>query len=150
MSEQKEIGKLQAKRAELESESHSLQGKQKTLEDNIVILEEQIAIEQLQANNKAVQEAIAQLEAKKNALESKLKQVAQPAAASAIVKQTMPEANVEQPVEATEPAEAASEELVEGDAVTVTAIDGEELVAEQEEMGESLKKQQEKKKHRLF
>ena len=149
MNEQKEIEKLQAKRIELEAESHSLKEIQKTLEDNIVILEEQIAIEELNANNNAVQQAIAQLEAKKNDLANKLKQVAQVPEAPAPAKQTMSEANAEQTMETPKSAETASEESEEEE-VTVTAIDGEALVEQREELGENLKKQQEKKKHRLF
>ena len=151
MSEPKEIEKLQTKRAELETESRSLKEEQKNLEDSLIILEERIAVEELKNSNKATRDAISQLEAKKSGLETKLKQVLQIPEASTPAEEMAPEvtATSEKTEEALEPAEATPEEFEE-DVVTVTAIDDESLVQDQEELGENIKKQQEKKKRRLF
>jgi len=151
MSEPQEFKKLQAKRTELETESRSLKEEQKNLEDSLIILEERIAVEELKNSNKATRDAISQLEAKKSGLETKLKQVLQIPEASTPAEEMAPEvtATSEKTEEALEPAEAAPEEFEE-DVVTVTAIDDESLVQDQEELGEDIKKQQEKKKRRLF
>ncbi|MBT0158393.1 hypothetical protein G4O51_00210 [Candidatus Bathyarchaeota archaeon A05DMB-2] len=152
MSEKSEVEKLRDRHAELEAESRSLKEKQKALEDSILILEEKLAIEELRASNNSLKDTILQLEAKKNELEAKLNQKwqtsepppqpGQEAAGS--------ETEVPQPPEeaALEPAEEVSEEF-EGDTVTVTAIDDGSL-EEQEAIGEELKRQQEKKRHRFF
>ena len=140
MSEPKELERLQTLRAELETESRSLKEEQKNLEDSMIILEERIAVEELKNSNKATRDAISQLEARKSGLETKLKQVLQ------IPEATAPSEKTE---EALEPAEATPEEFEE-DIVTVTAIDDESLAQDQEELGENIKKQQEKKKRRLF
>ena len=161
MSELKELEKLQAMRAELEAESRSLIEEQEKLEKNVHSLEEQVTIEQmkkekaviedLKNRNQAAKDAIAELEAKKNSLESKLNQEPQAPV-------TRPPEN-EQPVEEVpepepepqpepEPAEAVCEEPEDG-GVTVTAIEGEALVETQEIIEESPEKQ-EKKKRRFF
>ena len=150
MSEQKELERLQAKRAELEAESRSLKEEQKNLKDRLLILEEEIAIEELEDNNKATREAIAQLESKMNDLEARLKPVPQIHETPPTATEVAPEvvAAPEKPEEALAPAETAPEEHEE-DIVTVTAIE-EPMVESQEELGESLKKQQEKKKRKFF
>lgn len=147
-----ELEKLKNKRAELETESRSLKEEQKNLEANVMILEERIAVEDLKNGNKTIMDAISQLENKKSGLETKLKQVSQMPEASTHSEENAPEAAAAPADEkegALEPAEAAPEEFEE-DTVTVTAIDDEALVEGQEEIGENIKKQQEKKKHRLF
>jgi hypothetical protein len=151
MSEPKELERLQTLRAELETESRSLKEEQKNLEDSMIILEERIAVEELKNSNKATKDAISQLEARKSGLETKLKQVLQIPEASTPAEEMAPEATApsEKTEEALEPAEATPEEFEE-DIVTVTAIDDESLAQDQEEFGENIKKQQEKKKRRLF
>ena len=151
MSEPKELERLQTLRAELETESRSLKEEQKNLEDSMIILEERIAVEELKNSNKATRDAISQLEARKSGLETKLKQVLQIPEASTPAEEMTPEATApsEKTEEALEPAEATPEEFEE-DIVTVTAIDDESLAQDQEELSENIKKQQEKKKRRLF
>ena len=151
MSKPNEFEKLQTKKAELEAESVSLKEKQKNMEDRMMILEEKIAIEELNNNNKATREAIAQLETKINGLETKLQKASQipeppePAAP----KEPEPETANAPKEEAIETAEPAPEEFEE-DVVTVTAIEEESLVENQEELGENIKAQQEKKKRKFF
>lgn len=157
MSEQKDLEKMQAKRAELEAESRSLKEEQKKLEYSVKVLEEQVVIEQLHDNNKAAKDTISQLEAKLNDLEKRLKHPAQapPQAppenpAPPPPKETITEVEVAAPPEkkeaAPEPAEVTLEDS-EDSGVTVTAIDDEALVEVQEAQSD---KQQEKKKHRFF
>lgn len=144
MSAKKELEKLQAMRAELEEESHSLKEKQRELESNLRALEEKVAIEELKREkaiieelknrNKATRDVIAQLEAKKKELEGKLEQQLQ-----------QPETP---PAEKETAAEEPPEEAEEG-GVTVTAMESEALVESPEAMNESPKKP-EKKKHRFF
>lgn len=163
MSEQKELEKLQAMRAELEAESRSLKEEQKKLENNVLSLEEKVVIEELKKEkaviqelknrNKAAKDAIAQLEAKKKELETKLDVAPQTPATPPPKEEKAEEAPV-QPEEtkvAPEPTEAAPEEAEEAEegGVTVTAIEGEALVENQEAVGESFKKQ-EKRKRRFF
>jgi uncharacterized protein (DUF3084 family) len=165
LSEQKELEKLQAMRAELEAESRSLKEEQKKLENNVLSLEEQVVVEELKKEkavieelknrNKAAKDAIAQLEAKKKELETKLDVAPQTPETSPSKEEGAKEEKAEeapvQPEEtkvAAEPAEAAPEEAEEG-GVTVTAIEGEALVENQEAVGESSKKQ-EKRKRRFF
>jgi len=157
LSEQKDLEKMQAKRAELEAESRSLKEEQKKLEYSVKVLEEQVVIEQLHDNNKAAKDTISQLEAKLNDLEKRLKHPAQapPQAppenpAPPPPKETITEVEVAAPPEkkeaAPEPAEVTLEDS-EDSGVTVTAIDDEALVEVQEAQSD---KQQEKKKHRFF
>ncbi len=158
MSEQKDLEKMQAKRAELEAESRSLKEEQKKLEYSVKVLEEQVVIEQLHDNNKAAKDTISQLEAKLNDLEKRLKHPAQappqaPPENPAPLpppKETITEVEVAAPPEkkeaAPEPAEVTLEDS-EDSGVTVTAIDDEALVEAQEAQSD---KQQEKKKHRFF
>ena len=144
MSEQRELEKLQAMRAELEAEAHSLKEQQKNLENSLIaleekaVIEEKAAIEDLKKNNKATQDIIAQLEAQKRELEAKIKQAPQTTETSPPEK--------EKAEKAPEPAEAAPEGSEEG-GVTVTAIDNENLIETQEATSD---KQQERKKHRFF
>ena len=148
MSEQKELEKLQALRAELEAESRSLKEKQKELENSLLALEEKVVVEELKKEkaiieelknrNKAAKETIAQLEAKKKELETKLGQAAQTPA---------PPVEKKKGKEASKPAEAESEEAEES-GVIVTAVEGEALVESPEAQVESPK--QEKKKRRFF
>jgi len=157
LSEQKDLEKMQAKRAELEAESRSLKEEQKKLEYSVKVLEEQVVIEQLHDNNKTAKDTISQLEAKLNDLEKRLKHPAQapPQAppenpAPPPPKETITEVEVAAPPEkkeaAPEPAEVTLEDS-EDSGVTVTAIDDEALVEAQEAQCD---KQQEKKKHRFF
>jgi len=152
MSKPNEFEKLQTKRAELEAESHSLKEEQKNMEDRTMILEEKIAIEELKNNNKTTREAIAQLETKIGGLETKLQKASQtpetpePAAPAKEPEPVTANAPKEETLETAEPA---PEEFDE-DVVTVTAIEEESLVANQENLGENLKAQQEKKKRKFF
>ena len=151
MSKSNEYEKLQTKRAELEAESRSLKEEQKNMEDRMMILEEKIVIEELKNNNKTTRDAIAQLGTKINGLETKLQQTSQtheppePAAPAKEPEPVTADAPKEEAIEAAEPA---PEEFADG--VTVTAIEEESLVANQENLGENLKAQQEKKKRKFF
>lgn len=157
MSVQKDLEKLQAKRAELEAESHSLREEQKKLEYSVKVLEEQVVIEEISENNKSAKDAISQLEAKLNDLQKRLKQPSQapqkspenPAPPSP-PQEAMTQVEVApSPVKKEAPSETAEAtfEEPEDTGVTVTAIDDEALVETQEAQSD---KQQEKKKHRFF
>jgi len=155
MSAREELEKLQAMRAELEAESRSLKEKQGDLENNVLSLEEKVAneelkkekaaIEELKNRNKAAKDAIADLEAKKKKLENKLEQA--PETTEAPSKKEKAEKAPAQPEE-TEEAAKPAEETEEG-GVTVTAIEGEALIENQEAESDSPSKQ-EKKKRRFF
>jgi chromosome segregation ATPase len=150
MSEQNELEKLQAMRAELEAESRSLKEKQKDLENNVLVLEEKVVVEELKKEramieelknrNKAAKDAIAELEAKKKKLETKLQQTPQTPKA--------PSKKKGKAKKTPEPAEAALEEYQE-EGVTVTAIEADALFESPEAPVESPTKQ-EKKKRRFF
>ena len=154
MSQQKELEKLQAMRAELEAESCSLIEEQQKLENNVQSLEEQIVVEELKKEkaviedlkkrNKMAKEAITQLEDKKKALESKLNQEKKAPKAPKKVEEApaQPKETVES--KPAEPAPEASEEA----GVTITAIECEAFVEDQEIIEETPK--QEKKKRRFF
>jgi hypothetical protein len=152
LSKPNEFEKLQTKRAELEAESRSLKEAQKSMEERVLILGEKIAIEELKNNNKTTQEAIAQLESKINGLETKLQQASQTpetpesAAPAKEPESVTADAPKEETFETAEPAPEGFEE----DAVTVTAIEDESLIANQEDLGENIKAQQEKKKRKFF
>jgi chromosome segregation ATPase len=143
LSKPNEFEKLQTKKSELEAESVSLKEKQKNMEERLMILEEKIAIEELKNNNNAAREAIGQLETKINGLETKLQKASQtpitlePAAPAKEPEPETAKAPKEETIETVEPAP----EEFEADVVTVTAIDGESMVANQEELGENLKAQ---------
>src|SRR3972149_11992193 len=154
---------IQAKRAELETESHSLKEEQKKLENRVLLLEEKIVVEDLQNSNKATKEAISQMEAKLSELEGKLKQKPQTPESPPKPKETKTEVSVApekieeeapeltEPPEPPEPLEPAEAEAVPEDSeesgVTVTAIDDEALIETQDAKSD---KQQDKKKHRFF
>lgn len=151
MSTSKELETLRSTRIELEEESRSLIEKQKNLEERVKVLEENVAIEELKNSNKTTREAISQLESKMNGLGQKLKEVSKvpenprsafeaksDVAAAPVAEQVTPE--TVEPI----PEEAAEEETV-----TVAPLE-EPIVAGQEEYGENLKKQYEKKKRRYF
>jgi len=149
MSTLKELEKLQAMRAELEVESSSLKEKQKELENSVLSLEQEVVmealnkekavIEELKNSNKATKDAIAQLEAKKRELETRLEQAPQKPAPPPPEKGKTEQA----------PAQPEETEEAEESGVTITAIEGEALVESPEATGESPKKQ-EKKKRRFF
>jgi hypothetical protein len=153
LSEQKELEKLQARRAELEAESHSLKEAQKNLEKSVLALEEQViieelnkekaVIEELKNRNKVTKDAISQLEAKKSELETKLKQTS-PTPEAPPEKEEAKEvpAQLEKTEKSPEP------EKAEESGVTVTAIEGEALVENKEATDEN--KKREKKKRRFF
>ena len=149
MSALKELEKLQAMRAELEVESRSLKEKQKELENSVLSLEQEVVmkelnkekavIEELKNSNKATKDAIAQLEAKRRELETRLEQAPQKPVPPPPAKGKKEEA----------PAQPEETEEAEESGVTVTAIEGEALIESLEATGESPKKQ-EKKKRRFF
>ena len=149
MSEQRELEKLQAMRAELEAEAQSLKEEQKNLENNVLALEEKAVIEELKNRNKAAKDAIAELQAKKKKLETKLEQKPQTPEAPSTKKEKVEEAPAQpEETEVAKPAEAVPEEAEEG-GVTVTAIEGDALVDNQEAVSDGPAKQ-EKKKRRFF
>jgi chromosome segregation ATPase len=155
LSEQKELEKLQAMRAELEAESRLLIEEQQKLEKNVLSLEEQVVVEELKKEkaviedlknrNKAAKDAIADLEAKKKSLQSKLNQPPQEPETPPPEEEKAKEPEAAEAPEP-EPAEEAPEEAEDG-GVTVTAIEGDALV-ENPEVDEDSK--QEKKKRRFF
>ena len=156
MSEQKELEKMQALRAELEAESRSLKEEQKKLETMVLLLEEKIVVEDLQNGNKATKGAISQLEDKLNELESRLNQKSQAPESPAQPKETKTEIMISpekteaapETLEAPKPAEVeAAPEDFEESGVTVTAIDDEALIENQDAKSD---KQQDKRKHRFF
>jgi DNA repair exonuclease SbcCD ATPase subunit len=159
MSAQHELEKLEAIRAELEAESISLKEQQSNLAETVISLEEKVAneelkkekaaIQELKNNNKAVKDAIAELEAKRKKLENKLEILTHPIEAEPKQKKARKEPEQTQEAEVAEPVEEIVEEFEAEDfGVTVTAIDGEVLVEEQEIAKESNKKG--KKKRRFF
>lgn len=87
MSVREKLKKVQAKRAELEEESRLLIEEQKKLEKSVLALEEQIVsqevkkekalVEDLRSRNKEMKRTVAQLEAERAGLETKLRQIAQ-------------------------------------------------------------------------
>jgi cobalamin biosynthesis Mg chelatase CobN len=152
MSEANELEILRAKKAELEAESRALIESQKNIENRVKALEEQVAIEELQKNNKALRETVNQLESKKVQLENKLKEKTKAQENSAPKENTASEgANPpESPPasEANETSEAVVEENSE-DVVIFEGIDPESLL-ENEEIIENQEKPPEKKKRRFF
>ena len=152
MSEANELEILRAKKAELEAESRTLKDTQKSIENRVKALEEQVAIEELQKNNKALREIVNQLEDKKAQLENKLKEKTQAQGSSAHEASPPPEGTTlpESPLasEASEISEAPAEENLE-DMVVFEGIDPESLL-ENEEIVETQEKPTEKKKRRFF
>jgi uncharacterized coiled-coil protein SlyX len=153
LSEPKELEQLRSKRAELEGESRSLEDEQSDLVNRVKMLEERIAIEELENGNKTKQEAISQLRSKIDELEQRLKNVPigqQSPRPEPSVEATPPIAEPseveEPPAEVTEPVQ---EEEPEETTVTVTPLE-EPMAAEQEESGESFKRQHDRKKRKFF
>jgi hypothetical protein len=125
--------------------------KQKNLEEKVNVLEENIAIEELKNSNEAKREAISQLESKINGLEQRLKE------ASKVPETPEPTFEIKSEVAATpEPeqvtlgtVEPIPEDAAEEETVTVPPFE-EPMVTGQEEYGQNLKKQHEKKKRKFF
>jgi predicted RNase H-like nuclease (RuvC/YqgF family) len=67
-----EIEDLQKKKAELEFQLHSIEEKEKTLEERARLLEEKLAIQQLEEKLKTKTEVVEKLETKVNELEQRL------------------------------------------------------------------------------
>ena len=77
MSETDQLDALRARRVELEDESRFLKETKKNMEYRVNILEEKMAIKDLEHNNELAQEAVAKLKSKMKTLEGKLKQTPQ-------------------------------------------------------------------------
>jgi hypothetical protein len=73
MSETCDLKILRAKRAELEAESRTLKETQKNIESRINVLEEKVALNELENNNRATRNSIFQLESTVRILENRLK-----------------------------------------------------------------------------
>jgi hypothetical protein len=73
MNETNELERLRSIRAEVEAESRTLKETQQNMENRLKILEEKIAIDELESKNKTARSAIVQLESKLKTLESRLK-----------------------------------------------------------------------------
>jgi hypothetical protein len=73
MNETNELERLRSIRAEVEAESRTLKETQQNMENRLKILEEKIAIDDLESKNKTARNAVAQLESKLKMLESRLK-----------------------------------------------------------------------------
>lgn len=74
MSSSAEIEQLQKRRVELKSALQSMEAKEKALGDNIRILEERLAVRELEGRVKAKRAFMQQLESKKSDLERRLKE----------------------------------------------------------------------------
>ncbi len=125
--------------------------KQKNLEERVKVLEENIAIEELENSNKATHETISQLESRVKGLEQRLKEV------SKVPETPKPTFEIKSEVSAALEPEQVTPETVEpipeeaAEEVTVTVVPFEEpIVPGQEEYGENLKQQHEKKKRKFF
>ena len=140
MSAKAELEKLQVTRKELEAESSSLIEKQQKLRKEVLALEEQVIaqelkkekalVEDLRYRNEVAKGTIAELEAKKKELETKL----------GIITPTPEEpAQPEKADETSEQTEADPEES----GVTITVVESEEIAETQEN-------QQGKEKFRFF
>ena len=140
MSAKAELEKLQVTRKELEAESSSLIEKQQKLRKEVLALEEQVIaqelkkekalVEDLRYRNEVAKGTIAELEAKKKELETKL---------GKITPISEDPAQPEKADETSEQTEADPEET----GVTITVVESEEIVETQE-------KQQGKEKFRFF
>jgi chromosome segregation ATPase len=151
LSTSKELETLKSRRTKFEEESRSLTEKQKNLEERIKVLEENIAIEKLKNSNKATSEVISQLESKIKGLEQKLEEVSRAPETPIHAFEIKPEVATAPEPEQVKPetVEPTPEEATEEETVTVMPFE-EPMVAGQEEYGEDLKKQLEKKKRRFF
>jgi len=144
MSTSPELEQLKNKRAGLEDESRSLKQRQESLEERTRVLEEKIAIEELKNNNKTASESVAQLEARLNELENRLKQVSQTPATPEPPQETVPETNspLEPPQEVEQETKEAAEPAEEEN-VTISAFDdtvATEPVPREEKSGSEKKK----------
>lgn len=143
MSVSAEFEQLLNEKAALEDESRDLEEEQKQVEIRAKVLCNRL-IQDLKNKNNAKREAISQLQSKANELEAQLEKLSAP---SILEKAGITASeNAEKPQsaeDATEVSEAKPESEVE-DAVVVEALDKEE------EMGENLEAEQERKKHRFF
>lgn len=74
MSKTKNLDELRAARIELEDESHFLEETKKSMEIRVNILEEKIAIQELENNNEAARKSVARLKSEVKTLENKLNQ----------------------------------------------------------------------------
>jgi hypothetical protein len=140
LSAKAELEKLRVMRKELEAESSSLIEKQQKLRKEVWVLEEQVIaqelkkekalVEDLRYRNEVAKSTIAELEAKKKELETKLGKMT-----------PTPEepAQLEKADETSEQTEADPEE----NGVTITVVESEEMIETQEN-------QQEKEKFRFF
>jgi hypothetical protein len=151
LSESKELQQLQDRRTGLVEQSCSLTKQRENLEEKVKMLEEKIAIADLENNNKAKLEAITQLESKVNGLEQKLKETLEEPRSLESEGETKSE--IVEPQEPTEEMASqtsqAAEEEQEDEVVEVKAIE-DPIIAEQEEFAEGLKKENERKKRRFF
>jgi peptidoglycan hydrolase CwlO-like protein len=152
MSEANELEILRARKAELEAESRALKMTKKNIESHVKELEEQVAIEELEKNNKTLRDIVNQLESKKTQLENKLKDKTRTQGNPAL-KENKPSEGTNPPEspparEANETSEAVVEENSE-DVVIFEGIDPESLL-ENEEIIEDQEKTPEKKKRRFF
>lgn len=148
MSAQQELEKLRNMRAELEAESRTLKEQLSCLENNVISLEEKIAIEELKKEkaaieelknrNKDAKETLVELKSKKKKLENKLEKTLQ--------KPEEPPPKKQREEDSSQPEE---NEIVADGGVVVTAIEGEAL---EEQLGIAVEDspKQEKKKRRFF
>jgi predicted nucleic acid-binding Zn-ribbon protein len=82
-----ELADLQKKKAELEFQLHSVGEKKKTLKETIKILEERLAIQELDEQLKSDHETLEQLESKVKDLENRLKEPQKEPETSTITKE---------------------------------------------------------------
>ena len=152
MSTPNELEELRNRRVKLEEESHSLKDKQTNFEERVKVLEEKLAIAELQNNNKMTRDAISQLESKMNELEERLNKTLQAPEPAEPAEKVTPEENVvPEPVEEaaqevaeTEVEKAEEPEEPEEEAVTVKPFE-DAFVTEQED-----KKRSDKRKRKFF
>jgi hypothetical protein len=152
MSEANELEILRAKKAELEAEARALMESQKSIENRVKTLEEQVAIEELEKNNNTLRETLKRLEAKKAQLENKLKEKTQGKGNPVPEENTTSEGTKSpEPLPAKENSEMSEASVEENldDTVMFEGIDPDSLL-ENEEIAENQEKPQEKKKHRFL
>jgi arsenate reductase-like glutaredoxin family protein len=142
-----EIELLQSKRAKFEDEALSLKESQKCLEKCVRVLEEKIAIADLENSIKDSRECIKQLKSTKSHLERRLREVTQ--VRKSLTSERLPEV-VAKPAqfeitEAYREAEVNCDDSQEN-VVVVEPIDKESLIECQEAISEYLKKTQTKKR----
>lgn len=126
------------------------------MEQRIRLLEEKIAIEELNNNNRAAREAVSQLESKMSELEQRLRQVRQIPETTKPPEETIPEVHETPPSEPTEevvpetsetkPEEPEELEEPEEETVTVTALED----STETQVSEDLKRRSDKKKRKFF